>query len=76
MRLRILKERALPRVEDFWFDPSNEHLCAAAAELLLNMLYCEGYFKDVIKVCCLALHLLAGWVHLIFVPRYLNLFCI
>jgi hypothetical protein len=50
VRKRILKERALPRIEEFWFDPSHEELRAASAELLLNLLYSEEYFKEVVKV--------------------------
>ncbi|KAL3118992.1 hypothetical protein niasHT_003775 [Heterodera trifolii] len=50
VRKRILKEKCLPKVEEFWFEVNNEHLRAAAAELLLNLLYCEEYFNSVIKV--------------------------
>jgi len=47
LRQRILKERSVPRIEDFWFDPSHEDLRDAAAELLLNLLYSEEYFRGV-----------------------------
>ena len=50
VRQRIMKAKALPHVEELWFDPSNEHLRVAAAELLLNMLYCENYFRQVVEV--------------------------
>jgi hypothetical protein len=50
VRKRILKERAVPRIEEFWFDPSHQELRAAAAELLLNMLHGDDYFQDVLKV--------------------------
>ena len=49
VRKRILKERALPKIEEFWFDTVNEGLRSASAELLLNLLYCEDYFTEVIK---------------------------
>ena len=50
VRRCIIKERAIPRIEEFWFDTSHEHLRVAAAELLLNLLYCEDYFKEVARV--------------------------
>lgn len=50
VRKRILHERALPKIEEYWFDPAHEELRAAAAELLLNLLFCEDYYKEVIKV--------------------------
>uniref|UniRef100_A0A914MDV7 UNC-45/Cro1/She4 central domain-containing protein n=1 Tax=Meloidogyne incognita TaxID=6306 RepID=A0A914MDV7_MELIC len=49
VRKRILHERALPKIEEYWFDPAHEELRAAAAELLLNLLFCEDYYKEVIK---------------------------
>uniref|UniRef100_A0A914LY41 Uncharacterized protein n=2 Tax=Meloidogyne TaxID=189290 RepID=A0A914LY41_MELIC len=49
VRKRILHERALPKIEEYWFDPTHEELRAAAAELLLNLLFCEDYYKEVIK---------------------------
>uniref|UniRef100_A0A914HYB2 Metalloendopeptidase n=1 Tax=Globodera rostochiensis TaxID=31243 RepID=A0A914HYB2_GLORO len=49
VRKRIVKEKSLQKIEEFWFDGCNEHLRAAAAELLLNLLYCEEYFNAVIK---------------------------
>lgn len=50
-RKRILNERAVPKIEDFWFDTSHEQLRSAASELLLNLLYCEDFFNETIKVC-------------------------
>jgi hypothetical protein len=50
VRKHILKERALPKIEEFWFETGQEDLRAAAAELLLNLLFCEEYFKEVLKV--------------------------
>ncbi|KAL7071749.1 hypothetical protein ACQ4LE_009377 [Meloidogyne hapla] len=49
VRKRILHERALPKIEEYWFDPTHEELRAAAAELLLNLLYCDDYYKEVVK---------------------------
>lgn len=49
VRKHILKERALPKIEEFWFETGQEDLRAAAAELLLNLLFCEEYFKEVLK---------------------------
>lgn len=50
LRRRILKERAVPKIEEFWYDVTHETLRAAAAELLLNLLYCEEYYKQIVKV--------------------------
>lgn len=50
LRKRILKERAVPKIEEFWFDVTHEQLRSAAAELLLNLLFCEEFFKEMIKV--------------------------
>ncbi|KAL6727889.1 hypothetical protein Aduo_009727 [Ancylostoma duodenale] len=49
VRRRILKERAVPKIEEFWFMTDHEHLRAAAAELLLNLLFLEEFYKDTIK---------------------------
>lgn len=51
VRRRILKERAVPKIEEFWFMTDHEHLRAAAAELLLNMLFLDEFYKDTVKVC-------------------------
>jgi len=51
LRRRILKEKAIPRAEEFWFDTSHEFLRAAAAEFLLNMLSLDEFFKQMIEVC-------------------------
>lgn len=50
VRKRILKERAVPKIEEFWFMTDHEFLRAAAAELLLNLLFCEDFYKDTVKV--------------------------
>ncbi|KAI6191741.1 Protein unc-45-like protein B [Aphelenchoides bicaudatus] len=49
VRKRILKERAIPKVEEFWFMVEHEELRAAATELLLNMLFLEEFFADTVK---------------------------
>lgn len=50
LRQRIMKERAVPKIEEFWFMTEHEHLRAAAAELLLNMLFFDDFYKDIIEV--------------------------
>lgn len=49
VRKRILKEKATPKVEEFWFMTDHEHLRAAAAELLLNMLFLEEFAEETVK---------------------------
>ncbi|CAB3403390.1 unnamed protein product [Caenorhabditis bovis] len=49
IRARILKEKAVPKIEDFWFMTDHEHLRAAAAELLLNLLFHPQFFQETIK---------------------------
>ncbi|GMT34769.1 hypothetical protein PFISCL1PPCAC_26066, partial [Pristionchus fissidentatus] len=49
VRKRIIKERAAPKIEEFWFMIEHEHLRAAAAELLLNMMFLEEYCAGVVK---------------------------
>jgi hypothetical protein len=51
VRKRILKERAIPKIEEFWFMTEHDDLRAAASELLLNMLFLEDFYKDTVKVC-------------------------
>lgn len=53
VRKRILKERAVPKIEEYWFMTDHEDLRAAAAECLLNLLFCEEFYKDITKVGCL-----------------------
>ncbi|TKR96834.1 hypothetical protein L596_010796 [Steinernema carpocapsae] len=38
VRKRIMKEKVIPKTEEFWFMMDHDDLRAAAAELLLNML--------------------------------------
>uniref|UniRef100_A0A0K0D7Q7 UNC45-central domain-containing protein n=1 Tax=Angiostrongylus cantonensis TaxID=6313 RepID=A0A0K0D7Q7_ANGCA len=49
VRRRIIKERAVPSIEEFWFMTDHPHLRAAAAELLLNLLFLDEFFNDTIK---------------------------
>ncbi|GMR33986.1 hypothetical protein PMAYCL1PPCAC_04181 [Pristionchus mayeri] len=49
IRRRIVKERAAPKIEEFWFMVEHVHLRAAAAELLLNLLFLEELAADVAK---------------------------
>lgn len=49
VRRRILKERAVPKIEEFWFMTDHEHLRGAAAELLLNLLFLDEFFKDTVR---------------------------
>lgn len=49
VRKRILKERAVPKIEEYWFMTEHADLRAAAAECLLNLLFCEEFFKDIVK---------------------------
>ncbi|CAI4222179.1 unnamed protein product [Auanema sp. JU1783] len=49
VRTRIVKEKAVYKIEEFWFMTDHEHLRAAAAELLLNLLFLDEFFKDVAK---------------------------
>uniref|UniRef100_A0A1I7RKR3 TPR_REGION domain-containing protein n=2 Tax=Bursaphelenchus xylophilus TaxID=6326 RepID=A0A1I7RKR3_BURXY len=49
VRKRILKEKAVPKVEEFWFMTDHEQLRAAAAEFFLNMLFLEEFFEYTVK---------------------------
>ncbi len=40
-RKRIVKEKGLPKVEEYWFMQDHDELRAAAAELLLNLIHCD-----------------------------------
>ncbi|EGT47902.1 hypothetical protein CAEBREN_14621 [Caenorhabditis brenneri] len=48
IRARILKEKAVPKIEEFWFMTDHEHLRAAAAELLLNLLFFEKFYEETV----------------------------
>uniref|UniRef100_A0A0N5AQ81 Protein unc-45 homolog B n=1 Tax=Syphacia muris TaxID=451379 RepID=A0A0N5AQ81_9BILA len=47
VRKRMLKERIVPKAEEYWFMVEHPHLRAAAAELFLNLLFCDEYFQMV-----------------------------
>uniref|UniRef100_A0A914S8L0 UNC-45/Cro1/She4 central domain-containing protein n=1 Tax=Parascaris equorum TaxID=6256 RepID=A0A914S8L0_PAREQ len=49
IRRRIIKEKVIPKAEEYWFMTDHKHLRAAAAELFLNLLFCEEFLKHVIK---------------------------
>ncbi|VDO40269.1 unnamed protein product [Haemonchus placei] len=49
VRRRILKEKAIPRIEEFWFMTDHEHLRCAAAELLLNLLFLDDIYKATVE---------------------------
>ena len=50
VRKRMLKERIVPKAEEYWFMTEHPHLRAAAAELFLNLLYCDEFFELTVKV--------------------------
>lgn len=52
VRKRIMKEKAVPKIEEYWFMTDHEDLRAAAAELLLNLLILDEFFEEVVKVDC------------------------
>lgn len=45
-----MKEKVVPKAEEYWFMTDHPHLRAAAAELFLNLLFCDEYFELVAKV--------------------------
>ncbi|CAO4368105.1 unnamed protein product [Caenorhabditis nigoni] len=48
IRGRILKEKAIPKIEEFWFMTDHEHLRAAASELLLNLLFLDKFYDETV----------------------------
>ncbi|PIC40960.1 hypothetical protein B9Z55_008541 [Caenorhabditis nigoni] len=46
IRGRILKEKAIPKIEEFWFMTDHKHLRAAASELLLNLLFFDKFYDE------------------------------
>lgn len=50
VRRRMLKERIVPKAEEYWYMTDHPHLRAAAAELFLNLLFCEEFFKQIVRV--------------------------
>ncbi|VDN01183.1 unnamed protein product [Thelazia callipaeda] len=49
VRRRMIKERVIPKAEEYWFMTDHAQLRAAAAELFLNLLFCEDFFNEVVK---------------------------
>ncbi|CAD6190352.1 unnamed protein product [Caenorhabditis auriculariae] len=49
IRQRILKEKSIPKIEEFWFMTDHPHLRAAASELLLNLLFSDSFFQETVK---------------------------
>ena len=48
VRKRIIKEKAIPKIEEYWFMTNHDHLRAAAAECLLNLLFLDEFYDDTI----------------------------
>uniref|UniRef100_A0A0N5BDT4 TPR_REGION domain-containing protein n=1 Tax=Strongyloides papillosus TaxID=174720 RepID=A0A0N5BDT4_STREA len=49
LRKRILKERAAPKIEEYWYMDNHPQLRAAAAECLLNLSFLDDYREDIVK---------------------------
>uniref|UniRef100_A0A915Q3F6 Protein unc-45 homolog B n=1 Tax=Setaria digitata TaxID=48799 RepID=A0A915Q3F6_9BILA len=49
VRRRMLKERVISRAEEYWYMTDHAQLRAAAAELFLNLLFCEDFFKEIVR---------------------------
>uniref|UniRef100_A0AC35UAV9 TPR_REGION domain-containing protein n=1 Tax=Rhabditophanes sp. KR3021 TaxID=114890 RepID=A0AC35UAV9_9BILA len=47
VRRKIVNERAVPKIEDYWYIQNHDDLRAAAAECLLNLLFLDDFRKDV-----------------------------
>lgn len=58
VRRRMIKERVIPKAEEYWFMTDHAQLRAAAAELFLNLLYCEDFFNEIVRVHFLHLDLI------------------
>lgn len=50
VRRRMIKERVMSKAEEYWFMTDHAELRAAAAELFLNLLFCEDFFKEIVRV--------------------------
>ncbi|KAK0423976.1 hypothetical protein QR680_008441 [Steinernema hermaphroditum] len=46
VRKRIMKEKVIPKAEEFWFMTDHDHLRDAAAEFLLNMLFLDEFYDE------------------------------
>ncbi|VDM10517.1 unnamed protein product [Wuchereria bancrofti] len=49
VRRRMIKERVVSKAEEYWFMTDHALLRAAAAELFLNLLFCDDYFKEIVR---------------------------
>ncbi|EJD75017.1 UNC-45 protein [Loa loa] len=49
IRRRMIKERVVSKTEEYWFMTDHAQLRAAAAELLLNLLFCEDFFNEIVR---------------------------
>ncbi|CAI5445814.1 unnamed protein product [Caenorhabditis angaria] len=49
IRAKIIKEKAIPKIEEFWFMTDHEHLRAAASELLLNLLFLDKFYDETVE---------------------------
>ncbi|VBB27322.1 unnamed protein product [Acanthocheilonema viteae] len=49
VRRRMIKERVVSRAEEYWFMTDHAQLRAAAAELFLNLLFCEDFFNEIVR---------------------------
>lgn len=50
VRRRMIKERVAWKAEEYWFMTDHSQLRAAAAELFLNLLFCEDFFNEIVRV--------------------------
>jgi len=49
VRKRIMKEKAVPKIEEYWFMTDHKDLRAAAAEALLNLLFLDDFYDETVK---------------------------
>uniref|UniRef100_A0AC34R7E1 UNC-45/Cro1/She4 central domain-containing protein n=1 Tax=Panagrolaimus sp. JU765 TaxID=591449 RepID=A0AC34R7E1_9BILA len=49
VRKQILKKRAVPKIEEYWYMTEHKDLRAAAAETLLNLLFLDEFYEDTVK---------------------------
>ncbi|CEF60967.1 Armadillo-like helical domain and Tetratricopeptide-like helical domain and Tetratricopeptide repeat-containing domain and Tetratricopeptide TPR2 repeat and Armadillo-type fold domain and Tetratricopeptide repeat and UNC-45/Ring assembly protein 3 family-containing protein [Strongyloides ratti] len=49
LRKRIIKERAAPKIEEYWYMDNHPQLRAAAAECLLNLSFLDEFREDILK---------------------------
>uniref|UniRef100_A0A7E4W9Q9 UNC45-central domain-containing protein n=1 Tax=Panagrellus redivivus TaxID=6233 RepID=A0A7E4W9Q9_PANRE len=46
VRKRIIANKAVPKIEDYWFMTDHENLRSAATECLLNLLFLDSFFEE------------------------------